>query len=201
MASKREILVNRLRKARQAAWARFALRRCTHVGALTRVQGRVLVHNQGTIELGDRVIITARQVAVELAALPDAIVTIGERTSINNGTSICAHRSVQIGNNCGIGNYCLIMDTDFHEIGDHTRTHIPEPSPVTVGDNVWIAARSIVTKGVTIGEGAVVCAGSVVATNVAPYTMVGGVPARLIRHLTPAEDAPAPVAPREAASR
>jgi len=45
--------------------------------------------------------------------------------------------------------------------------------------------------GVTIGEGAVVCAGSVVATNVAPYTMVGGVPARLIRRLTEAEGAPA----------
>ncbi len=180
-------LADRARKARAAALARIRLRRCTRVGMLTQVRGRVIVSNEGTIELGARVRINAIQVPVELAALPGATISIGDRTSINSGTSICAHRSVRIGANCGIGNYCLVMDTDFHEVGDHTQTRVPEPAPVTIGDNVWLAARTIVTKGVTIGEGAVVCAGSVVATNVPPYTMVGGVPARIIRRLTPAE--------------
>src|SRR5262249_3830831 len=172
-----------------AAWARIALRRCTSVGALTQVRGRVIVSNQGTITLGERVRITATQVPVELAALPNATVSIGDSTAINSGTSICAHRSVRIGSNCGIGNYCLIADTDFHEVGDFKQTRVPEPKPVTIGDNVWIAARSIILKGVTIGEGAVVSAGSVVATNVPPYTMVGGVPARIIGKVTPIEEA------------
>jgi len=183
---------DRVRKVRAAAKARVSLRRCTRVGALTQVRGRVLVSNEGVIELGARVRINAVQVPVELAALPGATVSIGDSTSINSGTAICAHRSVRIGRNCGIGNYCLVMDTDFHEIGDHTQTRVPEAAPVTIGDNVWLAARSIVMKGVTIGDGAVVCAGSVVATNVPPYTMVGGVPARIIRRLTPAEGAPEP---------
>lgn len=193
----------RLGKARAAAAARLRLRRCTSVGALTQVRGRVMVHNEGVIELGSRVRINARQVPVELAALPNATLSIGDSTSINSGTSICAQRSVRIGRSCGIGNYCLIMDTDFHEVGDHTQTRVPEAAPVTIGDNVWLAARTIVMKGVTIGDGAVVSAGSVVATNVPPYTVVGGVPARIIRRLTPDEGASPPVqeraAPAEAA--
>jgi len=192
-------VLDRARKARSAAWARLALRRCTEVGSLTQVRGRVIVYNEGVICLGSRVRINARQVPVELAALPDARVAIGDSTSINSGTSICAHCSVQIGKNCGIGNYCLIMDSDFHQVGDHSQTRVPQPSPVTIGDGVWLAARSIVMPGVTIGEGAVVCAGSVVATNVAPYTMVGGVPARLIRRLTEAEGAPAEAINRDGA--
>jgi len=179
-----------LAKASAALRARIKLRGCSAVGALTQVRGRVMVHNGGTISLGRRVRLYGEQVPVELAALPGAVVSIGDRTAINAGTSICAHRSVRIGANCGIGNYCLIMDTDFHIVGDYEQVRTPEPAPVVIGDNVWIAARSIIMKGVTIGDGAVVCAGSVVATNVAPNTMVGGSPARLIQRLEPPNGAP-----------
>jgi acetyltransferase-like isoleucine patch superfamily enzyme len=190
MGSRLATIRDRARKGRAAVWARYALRRCTRVGALTQVRGRVIVSNQGTMTLGERVRINAVQVPVELAALPNATLAIGDSTAINSGTSICAQSSVRIGSNCGIGNYCLIADTDFHEVGDFKQTRVPEAKPVTIGDNVWIAARSIVLKGVTIGEGAVVCAGAVVATNVAPYTMVGGVPARVIGRVTPVETDP-----------
>ena len=50
-----------------------------------------------------------------------------------------------------------------------------------VGDYVWIGARSIILQGVTIGEGAVVAAGSVVSKDVAPYTIVAGVPAKVVK--------------------
>src|SRR5207247_1704054 len=105
------------------------------------------------------------------------------------GTSICAQQSVLIGNDCGIGSYTLIMDTDFHVAGD--LSSVSESAPVRIEDRVWLASRVTILKGVTIGEGAVVTAGSVVATNVGPYTMVGGVPARLIRRLTPPSPAAA----------
>lgn len=183
-------ILHKALKVKEAAWARICLRRCTAVGILTRVTGRIMIANAGVIKLGQRVRINGRQVPVELATGPRGEVLIGDGTGINCGTSICAHRSVRIGKNCGIGNYSLIMDTDFHEIGDHTQTRLPEPAAIVIGDRVWIAARSIIMKGVTIGEGAVVSAGSVVVTNVAPYTLVGGVPARFIRKLTPAEGAP-----------
>lgn len=51
---------------------------------------------------------------------------------------------------------------------------------VVIGDRVWIAYRAVIMPGVTLGEGAVVAAGAVVTQDVAPYTIVGGVPARPI---------------------
>jgi len=179
-----------LAKARQALWERVRLWRCTEVGALTRLNGGVIVRNEGTLRLGRKVKLHGRPVAIELVALPGAELTIGDGTSINRGASICAQSSVRIGRNCGIGNDCLIFDTDFHEVDDRTR--VPDAAPVTIGDDVWLAARCIVLKGVTIGDGAVVCAGSVVATNVPARALVGGNPARLIRRLDPVEPAPRP---------
>jgi acetyltransferase-like isoleucine patch superfamily enzyme len=176
-------------KAWQALRARIQLRACTEVGALTRLRGRAIIANSGTIRLGSKVKLVGVPVPIELVALTGAELSIGDGTSINRGVSICAQKSIRIGSNCGIGNDCLIFDTDFHTVGDH-QSRAADASPVSIGDNVWLAARSVVLKGVTIGNGAVVCAGSVVATNVAPYTMVGGVPARVIRKLTVAEGAP-----------
>lgn len=173
-------------KTWQAVRARIALRRCNEVGALTRLRGRVIVSNSGSLRLGRKVKLNGSPVPIELVALPGAELSIGTGTSINRGVSICAQKSVRIGSNCGIGNDCLIFDTDFHTLGNPANGE-SDASPVVIGDNVWLAARSIVLKGVTIGDGAVVCAGSVVATSVAPYTMVGGVPARLIRKVTPSE--------------
>lgn len=175
-------------KAGQALRARIMLRRCTQVGGLTRLRGGVIVENFGTLVVGRKVKLNGRPVPIELVALPGARLSIGDGTSINRGVSICAQQSIQIGRDCGIGNDCLIFDTDFHALGDGSEA--TNASPVVIGDKVWLAARSVILKGVTIGDGAVICAGSVVATNVAPYTMVGGVPARVIRKLTPAEGAP-----------
>ncbi len=166
--------------------SRWQLRRCTSSGMLTLVvNGHVLIENEGAIHLGDKIRIRAIHLPVELASMPGGTLTIGDQTFINSGVSICAQKSVTIGRNCAIGNMSLIMDTDFHTPGDHTRW--PEAHPVVLEDDVWLGARVTVLKGVTIGHGAVVAAGAVVTKNVAPRTIVGGVPAKLIRPL----DAPA----------
>lgn len=60
--------------------------------------------------------------------------------------------------------------------------------PIVIEDDVWIGARAIILKGVTIGRGAVVAAGSVVTKSIPPYALVGGVPAKVIRfRFTPEE--------------
>ncbi|MCO6476121.1 MAG: hypothetical protein J5I94_05830 [Phaeodactylibacter sp.] len=76
------------------------------------------------------------------------------------------------------------MDGDFHDLNN--RQEPGRSAPIIIEDDVWLGARSIVLKGVTIGRGAVVAAGAVATRDVPPYTMVGGVPAKVIRRLSPA---------------
>jgi acetyltransferase-like isoleucine patch superfamily enzyme len=178
--------VQTLDSIKQVLWAKYALRRCDYVGALPRLQGHLIVANSGHITIGDKFRVQGRQVPVELATLPGGELVIGKKVFINSGVSICAQQSIQIGDHCLIGNYTLIMDTDFHVAGRPEDT--PKASPICIEDDVWIAARVTILKGVTIGRGAVVAAGAVVTKDVAPLTMVGGVPARLIRHLEPSYD-------------
>ena len=71
------------------------------------------------------------------------------------------------------------MDRDYHSTGQGTEIL----KPVAIGNNVWIGCKAIILKGVTIGEGAVVAAGSVVTKDVAPFTLVAGNPARVIREV------------------
>lgn len=163
--------------------SRWKTRYCTAVGRWVRVEGCLQVHNHGTILLGERVRIQATHLPVELGTLPGGTLEIGPNTYINSGASICAGKLIRIGARCAIGNAAIIMDTDFHSVDDHTVA--PEPKSVIIEDDVWLAARVTVLKGITIGRGAVVAAGAVVTKDVAPYTLVGGVPAKLIRQLEP----------------
>jgi len=70
------------------------------------------------------------------------------------------------------------------------RPSLPSPGPDTIaGNDVWFGTGAVIMPGVTIGDGAIIAAGAVVAKDVAPYTIVGGNPARLIRSRVSAEDA------------
>ena len=71
------------------------------------------------------------------------------------------------------------MDRDYHS----TLQESEVLRPITIGNNVWIGCRAIILKGVTIGEGAVVAAGAVVTKDVAPFMLVAGNPARVIREV------------------
>jgi acetyltransferase-like isoleucine patch superfamily enzyme len=159
--------------------ARVSLRRCDSVGARPRLYGRCSVHNAGEIHIGSRFLMTARTVRGEMVAHPGGRIEIGERVYVNYGCSISAHRLVRIGDRCLIGQYALIMDSDYHSAHDHTS--LGEVRPVVIGDRVWIGARAIVLKGVTIGDGACVAAGSVVTGDVPAGATVAGVPARVVR--------------------
>ncbi len=60
--------------------------------------------------------------------------------------------------------------------------YYPQHEPVTIGNDVWVGTRAVILDGVSIGDGAVIAAGSVVTGDVEPYAVVGGVPAHIIRH-------------------
>lgn len=111
------------------------------------------------------------------------IVEIGEYTQINPFTVIYGGSDVIIGDNVMIAPHCMIASGNH----DYIQTEKPirhagnlTKGPVLIGNGVWIGANSTITDGVTIGDNAVVAAGSVVTKNVAPYDIVGGVPAKVL---------------------
>lgn len=95
---------------------------------------------------------------------------------INSNCKIRCHDEIKIGNGCAISHDFTVMDSDAHYIfGDkHTK-------PVVIEDNVWIGTRVTILSGVTVGEGAIIAAGSVVKENVPKKTLVAGVPAKVIK--------------------
>jgi UDP-3-O-[3-hydroxymyristoyl] glucosamine N-acyltransferase len=116
-----------------------------------------------------------------------ATIKIGEETGLS-GTTICAAVSVSIGNQCLIGANVTITDTDFHPIKPQNRRHNSNPAdigalPVTISDNVFIGAGSIILKGVSIGKNSVIGAGTVVTKDVPENVIVAGNPAKNLRRL------------------
>jgi acetyltransferase-like isoleucine patch superfamily enzyme len=81
-----------------------------------------------------------------------------------------------IGERCSIGWDVWITDTDYHRLNDGE-----DIAPVSIGDEVWIGAKSMILKGVTVGKGAVIAAGSVVTKDVPERALVAGNPATVIR--------------------
>ena len=164
--------------------ARLWLRRA-RLGRHVRVRGRPLVEGLGQIVIEDGVSIWSHLSRTQLSAGPGATLRLGAGSFVNTGTSISARARVDIGCRCQIANHVVIMDSDFHGLLDRDR---PEPpAPIVIEDDVWIAVRATVLKGVRIGRGAVVAAGAVVVRDVPPYTLVAGVPARVVKSLRPAD--------------
>lgn len=111
-------------------------------------------------------------------------VFIGDNVYINYELVILDEAKVTIGNNVFIGPQCGIY-TAVHPLDFATRnTGLEKALPVAIHDNVWLGGKVCVLPGVTIGEGAVVGAGSVVTKDVPPHTLVAGNPAKVIRKIS-----------------
>lgn len=90
------------------------------------------------------------------------------------------YAEIRIGNNCLIGPNVGIY-TASHDISPNDRYKTGFAEPIKRGNNVWIVGNACVLPGVTIGDGAVIAAGSVVSEDVEPFTVVGGIPAKFIK--------------------
>ena len=109
-------------------------------------------------------------------------ISIGTATYINRNTFIDAILSVTIGEHCAIGPNCYITDHD-HGM-DLERKPLEQPmiaQPTKIGDRVWLGAKVIVLKGVTIGDDVIIGAGSVVTKDIPSQTVAVGIPAKVIK--------------------
>lgn len=156
------------------------LRSAQKNGRLIFTKKKPDIENQGVLEIGNIVRIWSNIRKCRLSIKPGAKLKIGNNCRLN-GPIIVSTNSITIGNNCRIAPDVYIMDGDFHSV--ENRMVEGKSSSITIEDNVWVATRAMVMKGVTIGKGAVIAAGAVVTKNVEPYTLVGGVPAKFIRKI------------------
>lgn len=110
-----------------------------------------------------------------------ASIFIGKRTTIGYHTFLFASQEITIGDDCLIAPFVYCVDSDHgiernQKINEQPNT----TAPIKIGNDVWIASNVTILKGVTIGDGAVVAANSVVKSNIAPYEIWGGSPAKKI---------------------
>lgn len=154
---------------------------------------------RGNILIGDRVQLissswrssaSALASRVRLRTFSDsATIVVGDGVGINGGSVTARSRRIQIGKDTMIGADCVIMDSDFHRLWppDERYNYSGEEADadVNIGERVWIGARCMVLKGVTIGENSVIAAGSVVANDIPANCLAAGVPAVVKRRLGP----------------
>lgn len=118
------------------------------------------------------------------AAGANGFIRIGQNTHVDQFCVLYGQGGLTIGSDCAIAAGVIIY-TQTNQYGhDPSEKIVDQPivyKPVTVGDDVWIGAGSVILPGVEIGDHAVIGAGSVVRESVAPWSIVGGVPARLLR--------------------
>lgn len=140
--------------------------------------GRLTAGGVCTLRHGCRIAIVGRD------GQPPARLHIGKGTDIGDRTIINVKREIRIGARCAIAWDCDICDSDFHQVimEDGRRPDIT--SPVVIEDDVWIGSHCLILKGITIGHGSVIAAGSVVRHNVPPCSLMVGNPARNIGRVT-----------------
>lgn len=147
-------------------------------------QGRVIL--SGPLRLGQRSSPSYGRGEILLQAREkSSTVSIGAHSSISNNVVIIARISVSIGSNCLIGDMVSVYDSDFHAISPTQRHSAKgESKEVRIGQNVWLGSRSLVLKGVEIGDNSILAAGAVATKSIPPNVIAAGNPATVVKLLS-----------------
>ena len=111
---------------------------------------------------------------------------IGKNVFINSGCCFQDQGGIVLGDGCLIGHQVVFATLDH--LLDPARRASMKPAPIRLGKNVWVGSHATILAGITVGDNAVIAAGAVVTKDVPADTVVGGVPARVLKKI----DAPAP---------
>lgn len=168
-----------------ATWCgrRLALRhKGVHIPKSCKIHPEARIHPRGNqIVMGEKCQIAA-------GAIVQGPVKMGDTCSIQTGSIVIGYGkagspdgAITLGNHVRIAPFAQII------AGNHDISNPEGPigdvigAPITIGDNVWVGGRVIITAGVTVGHNAVLAAGAVVTKDVPPYAIVGGVPAKILK--------------------
>lgn len=156
------------------------------------VSGFMRLHIEGKLILGRQIKINSKAYnyvgidrRMSLYIGPDGTLEIGDGCGLSNSTIVCLNK-ITILPGTFIGGGCDIYDTDFHQLNASDRANNIGEVPtgeIVIGPNAFVGGHVKILKGVRVGEGAVVGAGSVVTKSIPPYEVWAGVPAKFIRKL------------------
>jgi acetyltransferase-like isoleucine patch superfamily enzyme len=177
--------VIKLRDVPSSLWATAKFRRAGARSAIVTVDGRKpVIVPFGSITCG-RLFLRCKTVPIEVGAGQGGSLVLGTPVFINTGSTIVANHHIEVGDHCLIGDLVAIFDSDHHPLEPSRPTRV---APVRLGLNVWVGRSATILPGVTIGDHAVIAAGSIVTGDVPARTLVAGVPARPIRTLDIPDD-------------
>jgi acetyltransferase-like isoleucine patch superfamily enzyme len=159
---------------------------------MPEIRGILLIKNNGKIDIGNSVRINSSMFANPIGGDGKTMLTTGPKGSIQIGNNvrisnaaIVSQETITIEDNVFLGGSCKIYDSDFHSLIPKFRCMDDDPDiktkPVRICKDAFIGAHSIILKGVTIGDGAVIGAGCVVTKNVPAGEIWAGNPAKFIK--------------------
>lgn len=158
------------------------------------VYGIPRIENKGKIEIGNHIRLISSKCAYNSGNLAGGVflrtsssgnIKIGNEVYLN-GTTIISEQEIILGNRIMIGANTIILDTNTHNVPYRDRLRRWDKivrKPVIVEDDVWIGANCFILKGVTVGRGSVIGAGSVVNNDVKPFSIYAGNPAVFVKQI------------------
>jgi len=173
------------------------LRRTITIGDNTQITGHIDKRDPASSIIIGKDCLIEGSLVTEIAT---SRIDIADNVAIGGGTILDCVEHISIGEDVLISYQCILADSNNHSTSYSIRKNdladwkkrkhdwsTTKSAPIKVSKGVWIGARAIILKGVTIGEGSVVGAGSVVTRDVPAWTIVAGNPARVIREIAKSE--------------
>jgi len=159
----------------------------TRIGRGLYLKGGKYIEIGKNSQIGKGVYLTAWDRYLDERFIPKII--IGNNSSIGNYGHVTAISTIIVGNNVRMGKMVFITDNSHGKSERQLMDIAPNYRPlyskgaVVIEDNVWIGDKTTILPGVTIGKGAIIGANSVVTKDIPTYCVVGGNPARIIKHI------------------